>query len=141
MRYRNTARQWTVCLFAITTAMAVTWSTPTVAADESPLELTVQPRTCVSPCTIRVTGRTERHASNRAFLLELDSWSYSRSSVITLNGKDAALIHEREFESLPAGTYEVRVTLMRSPAQRIHRHDRVEVIGLEVTGSRWASPV
>ena len=122
---------WIVRLFAITMAMALSWSTPTFVADESPLEVTVYPRTCGSPCTIRVTVRIERHASNRAFVLELDSWSYFRSSVIPLDGHDAARIHEREFESLPAGTYEVRVTLMRSPQQRIHRSESVKVVGVD----------
>ena len=100
-----------------------------VAGEERPLELDVSPRTCADPCTIRVIVRAEPHALNRAFVLELDSWAYSRSSVITLDGSDAALIHERNFESLPTGTYEVRAMLLRSTDERIHRRESVRVVG------------
>jgi hypothetical protein len=113
------------CVLILTLACSLN----VLASEAEPLELQVSPRTCIDPCTIRVTVRTEPHSRNRAFVLELDSWAYSRSSVITLDGSDAALIYERLFESLPAGTYEVRVMLVRSPEQRIHRRDVVRVAG------------
>jgi hypothetical protein len=112
-----------------TLALTLVCSLAVVAAEERPLELHVYPRRCVDPCTIRVTVRTERHAQNRAFVLELESPAYSRSSVVMLDGSAAALIHERLFESLPPGAYEVRVMLQRSAEERIHRRDSVQVVG------------
>lgn len=110
---------------------ALVCSTGILAAEDRPLELRVDPRTCLDPCTIRVSIRTERHALNRALVLELDSYAYARSSVITLDGDNAALIHERSFESLPPGAYEVRVKLVRSSNRSIERREHVRVAGTD----------
>ena len=109
--------------------LALTASTVILAAKEQPLDLQVFPRTCLTPCTIRVVIRAEPHASNRELVLELDSLAYFRSSVIALDGSNAPLIHERDFESLTAGIYEVRVSLRRASLDPIYRAARIEVTG------------
>ena len=122
-------------LRTVTALLAVTLSAVGLAAGDPALELRVHPRTCLSPCTIRVIIRAQPHESNRALVLELDSPAYFRSSEISLEGSNAALIHEREFESLPAGPYEVRVLLKRSSRDSLRDRSSVAVMDGTRAGS------
>ena len=57
------------------------------------------------------------------------AWAVDNNLTRRVSGGDAALIHERLYDSLPTGTYEVRVMLLRSADERIRRRDSVQVIG------------
>lgn len=108
--------------------VALMCSTVILAAKDQPLDLRVAPHICLDPCTVRVSIRAEPHSTNRALILELDSQEYSRSSLITLDGDNAALIHERRFESLPSGAYVVRVKLLRSSNGSVERSESVQIV-------------
>ena len=51
-------------------------------------------------------------ARNRAVSFEIDSDAFYTKSVAELEGAQAARIKQVTFQSVPAGSYEVRVTLL-----------------------------
>jgi hypothetical protein len=76
------------------------------------LRITVSPRFGRSPAYVRVQAFVDRAAENRSLMLFIDSGDYHRSSAIEWPGEDAPRVHVAEYNSVPAGSYEVRVALI-----------------------------
>ena len=98
---------------AAVAAIAVSQPSPANAQDG---ELSVQPSPAVmaEPGTVRLLIRLERDPANRALVVEIDSQDLFRSSLVSLDGAGAPAVHWLRFGSLPAGEYDVTVTLFRN---------------------------
>jgi hypothetical protein len=101
---------WLSFTRAVTVLTLISAGGGVVRADE-PLAVSVWPGNCLEPCRVKVTVRTEPHPDLRALVVELDSATFFRSSLIELEGERAPSAHWLEFASLPAGHYEVRAVL------------------------------
>jgi hypothetical protein len=66
------------------------------------------------PATVQLRIRLTPHQANRRLIVEVDSPSLFRSSLIPLDGKFAPPAHWLTFESLPAGEYVVKASLYRT---------------------------
>ena len=58
-------------------------------------------------------------ARNRAVSFEIDSDRFYTRSVAELEGERAARVKQVTFQSVPAGSYEVRVTLLGTDGERV----------------------
>lgn len=76
------------------------------------LTMRVSPQMATAPATLVVHVVAEQNAANRALQIQLDSADYYRSSLLRLDGDDAARTTRVEYNGVPGGTYEVRVTLL-----------------------------
>jgi hypothetical protein len=72
----------------------------------------VSPAVALAPAFLRVTTTVEPSDDNRFLNVAIDSSGYSRSSEITLDGKNAQRVNLLEVKSVPSGVYEVRATLI-----------------------------
>jgi len=81
------------------------------SAAEDRLRIDVTPRISQAPAQVRIPLVTP-NAENRALRVVADSGDFFRSSLLTLDGADAALVNEMSFKNLPGGEYEVTVTLL-----------------------------
>lgn len=81
------------------------------AADDR-LRIDVSPRISQAPAQVRIRATVTPSAQNRALRVVADSGDFFRSSVLTLDGADAAPVTEMSFKNLPGGEYEVTVTLL-----------------------------
>jgi hypothetical protein len=79
---------------------------------EQPLRMSVSPAAAFAPASVMVRARIETHAENRELRVIADSDVFSRASYIPLDGERAPRVNELIFRDLPAGEYQVRVTLM-----------------------------
>lgn len=66
-----------------------------------------------SPAWIRLRVRVDQDAANRAVFVAIVSDGYTTSSYETLDGERAPVTRWREYKSVPAGVYTVRVTVDR----------------------------
>ena len=80
-------------------------------AKEARLRLDVSPRITHAPGAFRIRATVPRQASNRTLHVIADSGEYYRSSLIPLDGENAAMITELFLENLPRGAYQVSVVL------------------------------
>jgi hypothetical protein len=90
---------------------------PWAAEDEDAgdsLALRVYPYVSPRPATVKLRIRLTPHHANRRMIVEVDSLSLFRSSLIPLDGKSAPSVHWLTFDSLPAGKYVVRALLFRT---------------------------
>jgi hypothetical protein len=60
----------------------------------------------------------QQDARNRAVSFEIDSDGYYTKSVAQLDGAQAARLKQVIFRTVPAGSYEVRVTLLGADGER-----------------------
>ncbi|HXH23627.1 MAG TPA: hypothetical protein VNI78_00170 [Vicinamibacterales bacterium] len=79
---------------------------------EDRLRIDVTPRISQAPAQVRIRARVTPNAENRALRVVADSGDFFRSSLLMLDGADAALVNEMSFKNLPGGEYEVTVTLL-----------------------------
>jgi hypothetical protein len=93
------------------------------------LRALIWPAVASAPAAVRVEVLIEAHDDNRALEIVVDSGDYYRSSVIALEGARGARYHAVQYRALPAGTYEVQVTL-RGPggATRALQRQRLEIV-------------
>ena len=98
----------TGALVAVLAAYSVTAA---VAQTDGLLSVRASPSVSSEPGTVDLLIRLDRDDANRALTVEVDSPNLFRSSLIQLDGGDAAAVHSIHLTSLPAGRYEVRVTL------------------------------
>lgn len=75
------------------------------------LTMRVSPQVARAPATLVVHAVAEQDPANRALKIQLDSADYYRSSLMQLDGEEAPRTTRVQYEDLPGGTYEVRVTL------------------------------
>jgi hypothetical protein len=87
-------------------------------AADNRLRIDVSPLVSVAPAVVRIRAIVAPDASNRALQIVVDSGSYYRSSVIPLDGANAAAITETTLKNLPGGDYEVTVALIDSEGKR-----------------------
>jgi len=93
------------------------------------LSVRVSPRVALAPATLVIDAVAERDAANRSLQIEVDSSDYHRSSLIQLDGDDAARTNTVRYDAVPGGTYEVRATLLGADgAQRAEIVEQVRIL-------------
>jgi hypothetical protein len=75
------------------------------------ISIRVSPAVALAPAFLRVQVTVEPNDDNRLLDIEIDSPAYSRTSEITLDGKNAQRVNLLEVKGVPSGLYEVRATL------------------------------
>ena len=113
---------WTLILFSAAALVAPASST-------SPLQLTVRPTVCFSPCGVQAAAIVERHADNRRLPLVADSARFRRSSTVQLDGAAAPRAHTMLFKNLPDGAYTIEVRLEQTGGRTHVRKTGVDVMG------------
>jgi hypothetical protein len=109
MRLRN------VTLFIATITLL---SVASGDATENRLRIEVSPRISAAPAAVRIRAYVTPDSANRALQVVADSGSFYRSSLVPLDGANAALITETIFRDLPGGEYEVSVALVATSGGR-----------------------
>jgi len=109
MRLRNIA----LCAATITLLSVASGD-----ATENRLRIDVSPRVSTAPAAVRVRAFVTPDAANRALEVIADSDSFYRSSLVPLDGANAALITETVFRDLPGGEYQVSVALVAADGGR-----------------------
>jgi hypothetical protein len=87
-------------------------------ATENRLRIEVSPRVGMAPAAVTIRAYVTPDAANRALQVVADSGSFYRSSMVPLDGANAALITEAIFKDLPGGEYEVSVALVGANGRR-----------------------
>jgi hypothetical protein len=81
-------------------------------AEESRLRIDVFPRVSAAPAAVRIRAIVIPDVENRALQIVVESGSYYRSSLVPLDGANAAAITETTLKNIPGGEYEVTVALV-----------------------------
>ena len=115
-----------VLWFAILSALSVA---PGDASDER-LRIEVSPRMSIAPAMVRVRAIVPPDAANRALQIVADSGVYYRSSMVPLDGANAAAITEMTFKNLPGGDYDVTVVLVDADGRRAADRRQVTVTSM-----------
>lgn len=100
-----------VRLAALTVATVALVGVAQGDAKEDRLRIDVSPRFAHEPGAFRVRATVPRQASNRSLHVVAESGEYYRSSLIPLDGENAAMITELFLQNLPKGAYQVSVIL------------------------------
>ena len=87
-------------------------------ATDNRLRIEVSPRISSAPAAVRIRAYVTPDSANRALQVVADSGSFYRSSLVPLDGANAALITETIFKDLPGGEYEVSVALVAANGGR-----------------------
>jgi hypothetical protein len=99
-------------------------------ADESVVELRLTSSYAFAPASVGGIVRVPRNADNRLLRIVADSENYYRSSDINLEGENAPLSHVIWFKEMPAGHYNIEVTVFGpGGGTRGHRMEQLEVMG------------
>lgn len=85
---------------------------------DSILRIKVTPQISSAPASVRILAMVKPDAANRALEIVADSGQFYRSSLVGLDGANAAEITETTFKNLPGGEYEVTVTLVGADGKR-----------------------
>lgn len=101
-------------------------------ATESRLRIEVTPRVSAAPAVVRVRAIVTPDAENRSLQIVADSGGFYRSSMVPLDGANAAAITETTLKNLPGGDYEVTVVLVGADGRRTV--DRREVMVTSLVG-------
>ena len=88
------------------------------AAGEEALRGRVRPSFGIAPSDVVIQAFIEPNALNRSVTFVVDSGSFYTSSVMELDGDRAPRAKEIRFRMLPAGSYEVRLTLTGTEGDR-----------------------
>lgn len=92
-------------------------------ARDNKLRLEVSPHVSAAPATLNVRAFVRPEDGNRAIQIVADSGSFYRSSLIQLEGADAASVTETMIKNLPGGDYEIVAVLFDANGKRtIDRH-------------------
>jgi hypothetical protein len=98
-------------------------------ADELTLRLT--PRFVSAPGYLRSLIRVAPNDKNRVLRVEIDSAGYYRSSDIQLEGASAPMSHFVDWKEVPAGKYDLRVTVLGAGDDpRLVRTINFQVLGI-----------
>jgi hypothetical protein len=87
------------------------------AADRR-LRIEVSPRVSSAPAVVRIRAIVPPDAANRALEIVVDSGEYYRSSMVYLDGANAATVTETTLKNVPGGDYEVIVALVEADGRR-----------------------
>ena len=74
----------------------------------------------MAPCSVRVSVKVTPDAHNDSVTIAAESSEFFRSSTRPLEGAEAAQLHELILSEIPAGAYEVSVTVTRPPERPRH---------------------
>ena len=85
---------------------------------ESRLRIEVTPQVSAAPAVLKVRAIVTPDAANRALQIVADSGSFYRSSMVPLDGANAATITETMLKNLPGGEYDVSVMLVNADGKR-----------------------
>src|SRR5262245_1215247 len=94
-------------------------------AAETRLRIDVEPRISSAPAAVRVRAIVTPDAANRALQIVADSGTFYRSSMVPLDGANAAPVTETTLKNLPGGQYEVKVVLVEANGRRTVDHRQV----------------
>lgn len=94
------------------------------------LTLRMTPRFVSAPGYLRSLIRVVPNAENRLMRVEIDSAGYYRSSEIQLDGASAPMSHFMDWKEVPAGKYDLIVTVIGQSGTRAVRHLNFQVLGL-----------
>jgi len=97
-------------------ALALLVASPLGAGEQ--LTIRVSPNVAFAPATVVVNAVAQRDAANRALEIQLVSSEYSRSSLIQLDGDQAAVTTTVRYDGVPGGVYEVSAMLLGSGGQK-----------------------
>lgn len=95
-------------------AVAIGWP----VGGEEPLRGRVRPSYGIAPSDVVIQAFIEPNPLNRSVTFVVDSGSFYSSSVAELDGDRAPRSKEIRFRMLPAGSYEVRLTLTGTEGER-----------------------
>ena len=96
--------------------------------DEQLLRATIRPRVGYAPAVVIIEALVEPAEEKRFLDFVVDSGEYYRSSTIALSGAGAPRVSVVEFRAVPAGTYDVLVSMRGETGKvRARLHDRVIV--------------
>ena len=87
---------------------------PSTAAQGGNVSVQASPAVMTELGAVQLLIRLERDAANRALVVEVDSEDLFRSSLVSLDGAGSPAVHWLRFGSLPAGDYDVTVTVYRN---------------------------
>jgi hypothetical protein len=110
-------------------ALAALGATAGDAADDR-LRIDVYPRFTAAPAAVRVRAMVAPDEKNRSLEVVADGGNYYRSSLIHLDGADAATVTEMMLKNLPAGRYDVTVLLTDTNGNAARRSSEVVVTGV-----------
>jgi hypothetical protein len=96
-------------------------------AAETRLRIEVSPRISSAPAVVRIRAIVAPDAANRALHIVADSGSFYRSSMVPLDGANAAQVTETTLKNLPGGEYEVTVALVDTNGGRTSDRRQVMV--------------
>lgn len=99
---------------AAAVAATTVWLPGQANAQDDELSVLASPTVMAKPGSVRLLIRLERDEANRALVVEVNSQDLFRSSLVSLDGVAAPAVHWLRFGSLPAGDYDVTVTLYRN---------------------------
>ncbi len=97
---------------------AVLFVCPTQAKDKPAIDVHVSPLVLFEPAYVTVRVRIESDADNRLLQVIAESPDFRRSSEITLDGERAPRVNTFQFQSLPAGVYDVTGVLISQKGTR-----------------------
>ena len=83
-----------------------------------PMTARVTPTQAIAPHDVVVQVIVERNAANRSLSIEIDSGLFYQSSTAYLDGDHAPRTKEVTFRMLPAGAYDLKITLNGDAGER-----------------------
>lgn len=113
----------------------VTPPKPAAPQTEPALQVRLTRKYTLSPGYVQSLIRVRPHPDNRLLRVTLDSSNFYRSSDVQLEGASAATNHFFNWTSLPAGHYELLVTLFGMNGERGQSTEILEVLGSPGSGS------
>jgi hypothetical protein len=121
MRVRN---------FVLALAAVAALQTASAASDEERLRIDVYPRFSPAPAAVRVRATVPPDDKNRTLQFVADApGGLYRSSLVMLDGSNAAAVNEMTLKNLPAGTYAVTVILTDIDGREVSKSREVVVTG------------
>jgi len=125
---RSSASRETTVALAVARARAAAVAPADNPGDELTLRMT--PRFVSAPGYLRSLIRVAPNADNRMLRVEIDSDAYYRSSDIELDGASAPMSHFMDWKEVPAGKYDLIVTVMGPSGPRVVRRLNFQVLGV-----------
>ena len=96
--------------------------------DDQLLRAVIRPRVGYAPAVVIIEALVEPANEKRFLDFVVDSGEYYRSSTIALSGAGAPRVSVVEFRAVPAGTYDVQVSMRGETGKvRARLHDRLIV--------------
>lgn len=114
--------------FRVVLAAGVLVGSMQMTADEA-VSITVRPAVAPFRGNARVKVLVARNEANRTLMWEVDGPNYYRSSTMNLDGAASPRSYFFTARELPAGEFEIRVTVRRSDSSAVSGRGSVRVLG------------